>query len=29
MAIVMGILGTALVVGSALAIFYALLTRKG
>lgn len=29
MAIVMGILGTALVVGSGLAFFYALLTRKG
>lgn len=29
MAIIMGILGTALVVGSGLAFFYALLTRKG
>lgn len=28
MATVMGIIGTALVVGSALAIFYAMLTRK-
>lgn len=29
MAIVMGIFGTVLVVGSGLAFFYALLTRKG